>query len=595
MRWLAKPKWVLGVLPPRVQAVPKPSQVHLFDHLRRARGDPRGPLAISMSQKVEDDFGVHRMDQWLVGAVWQGEGGGQPLPVGHRARDGHCPRASEVGGESDAGGVPAGPAPRRIGGGFAPGLRDPVVSNGAAPSCLEVGGVPSDVGVAGGQLVHAQRPGVAVAARRLVVESDLSPGDRACPGPERRHMLPEQRRASALVHHQVSRVFWLVLQRVHRHVWVVRHLRSHQQGRAAGESTGPGLARPHLHYHPLGLELRLFCHLGALVVRGHQPYRRRLGSWAQRLGPRHICVRLLVLTVREYIAEDVQQGRRSVVCRPVRGGRQTAPTAVAPDVKLQAARGHPWASVGILLSPRGVDEPRAGVPCASCVEKVDYGVPPPGVVGGLLFLAAVVEVLIGTLVQAFPHRSRPRVVVVGEGVVQPVVPVPRRRVWHRQAARVAVPQLGSAQHDDGARGGLQLDVGCPGARDGVVELHSKGGQGPGYAVDPVAPCKGCKLRDGVVYLGAYAVRTGDFLGHPGDLGRTKAERLWTSVPGGATAVCWHRVGTPVSHRVRSICRLSREASKGYRALSFATGDVVQVAPGFGVVRDEGGDVLRQPP
>ena len=125
-------------------------------------------------------------------------------------------------------------------------------------------------------------------------------------------MFPEPRRASALVYHQVSRVLRLVLQRVHCHVWVVRHLRNYQQGDAAGEPAGPGLACPHLHYHPLGLELRLFRRSGALVVRSHQPHRRRrVGSWAQRLGPRHICVRLLVLTVREYVAEDVRGGSAS--------------------------------------------------------------------------------------------------------------------------------------------------------------------------------------------------------------------------------------------------------------------------------------------
>ena len=64
---------------------------------------------------------------------------------------------------------------------------------------------------------------------------------------------------------------------------------------------------------------------------------------------------------------------------------------------------------------------------------------------GLLLAAAIVKVFIGALVEAFPHRRRPRVVVVGEGVVRPVVPMPRRRVWHRQAARVAVSQLGGAQ------------------------------------------------------------------------------------------------------------------------------------------------------
>ena len=134
-------------------------------------------------------------------------------------------------------------------------------------------------------------------------------------------MFPEQRRASALVYHQVSRVLRLVLKRVHCHLWVVRHLRNYQQGGAAGEPTGPGLARPHLHYHPLSLELCLFRGLGALVVCSHQPYRRRrVGPWAQRLGPRHIRVRFLVLTVREYVMEDVQEGRCCVVCRPLRWG-----------------------------------------------------------------------------------------------------------------------------------------------------------------------------------------------------------------------------------------------------------------------------------
>ena len=124
-----------------------------------------------------------------------------------------------------------------------------------------------------------------------------------------------------LVYHQVSCVLRLVLQRVHCHVWVMWHLPNYQQGGAAGEPTGPGLACPNLHYHPLGLELRLFRRLRALVVRRHKPYRRgRLGLWAQRLGPRHNCVKFLVLTVREDVAEDVQEGRRWVVCRPLRGG-----------------------------------------------------------------------------------------------------------------------------------------------------------------------------------------------------------------------------------------------------------------------------------
>ena len=119
---------------------------------------------------------------------------------------------------------------------------------------------------------------------------------------------------------------------------------------------------------------------------------------------------------------------------------------------VQAVRRHPWAGEGVLLSPRGVDESQAGVPRAGGVEEVDQGVAPPGVVGGLLLTAALVEVFIGALVEAFPHRRRPRVVVVREGVAWPVVPMPRRCVRHRQAARVAVPQLGGAQRDDVAGG-----------------------------------------------------------------------------------------------------------------------------------------------
>ena len=63
------PKRVLGVLFSRVQAVPEPSQGHLADYLRRACGDSRGPLAIPQSQEVGDDFGVHCVDPWPVGAV----------------------------------------------------------------------------------------------------------------------------------------------------------------------------------------------------------------------------------------------------------------------------------------------------------------------------------------------------------------------------------------------------------------------------------------------------------------------------------------------------------------------------------------------
>ena len=190
---------------------------------------------------------------------------------------------------------------------------------------------------------------------------------------------------------------------------------------------------------------------GALVVRSYQAHQpRRVGLWAQELGQRHIRVRLLVLTLREYVAEDVQEGRWWVVHRPLRWRGQAARTAVAPDVKVQAIRVHPWASVGVLLSPRGVDQPQAGVPCAGAVEGVDQSVAPPGMVGGLMLTAAIVQVFISTLVAAVLHCREPRVIVVGEGVVQPVVPMPRCRVRHvLRCCSLAVRKHGTR---DGMRG-----------------------------------------------------------------------------------------------------------------------------------------------
>ena len=52
---------------------------------------------------------------------------------------------------------------------MAPGLQDPVVPDGAEPPRVEVGGVPADLRVARGQLVHAQCPGVAGADRWAAV------------------------------------------------------------------------------------------------------------------------------------------------------------------------------------------------------------------------------------------------------------------------------------------------------------------------------------------------------------------------------------------------------------------------------------------
>ena len=108
------------------------------------------------------------------------------------------------------------------------------------------------------------------------------------------------------------------------------------------------------------------------------------------------------------------------------GGWYAPPASggIGPDVEVQAVQGHPWAGVGVLLSPRGMDESQAGVPRAGGVEEVDQGVAPPGVVGELLLAAAIVEVevevFIGALVEAFPHRHR--VVVDGEGVAWPWCP-----------------------------------------------------------------------------------------------------------------------------------------------------------------------------
>ena len=222
-----KPKWVLGVVPAHARAVLKPPQGHLVDRLCCTRGDPRGSLAVRVPQEVEDDVGLHRMDPRPAGAVLQGEGGGHRLRVGYRARDGHCPCAGEVGSEGDPSGVPAGPAPRCVGGRVAPWLWDPSVPGGAEPPRVGGGGVPLDVAVAGGQLVHARCQSVVRADCRVVVESDLSSVDRARPGLERRSVLPEPCRAAALVHQQVPCVPPLVLQRVYRHVWIVWHPRSH--------------------------------------------------------------------------------------------------------------------------------------------------------------------------------------------------------------------------------------------------------------------------------------------------------------------------------------------------------------------------------
>ena len=68
----------------------------------------------------------------------------------------------------------------------------------------------------------------------------------------------------------------------------------------------------------------------------------------------------------------------------------------------------------------------------------------PALVGGPLLVTAVVEVHVGALVEALPDRHRPPIVIVWEGVVQAVVPVPGPLVGHCQATCVAVSQLGRA-------------------------------------------------------------------------------------------------------------------------------------------------------
>ena len=347
-----KRKWFLGVLPSHVQAVLEPSQGYLVDILRRARGDSRRPLAIRVSQRVEEDFGIHRMDPWPVDAVLQGEVGGQPLPVRHRARDGHCPRAGEVGGERYTGGVPAGPAPRRISVDVAPGLLDPVVPGGAEPPCFEVGGVPLDVGVAVGQLVHAQRPTV-VSAPAI--------------------MLTKNQSAVRCSLSHAGPLRWCTTR------CTVCSSLSSSERTAMSESCGTsvGTSRAVQRGSPRGLRWpapnctithsawSCACSVArahwSSVVTNHTGVGAR-GPWHRCSGHATSAFFFLVLAVREYVAKDVQEGRWWVVCRPLRGGGQTAPTAVAPDVEVQAVRGHSWASVNVMPSPRGLDKPQAGVP-----------------------------------------------------------------------------------------------------------------------------------------------------------------------------------------------------------------------------------------
>ena len=171
-------------------------------------------------------------------------------------------------------------------------------------------------------------------------------------------MLPEPCGDSALVHHQLPCVLGLVLKRVHRHVWIVWHLAvATSRVVPRGSPWGLGSPAPTCTITNSAQSCACSADPGALVVSGHQSHRCwRVGWWTQELGPRHVHIERLVFAIRQHVADDVNEGFRRVVRRPLRGGRPAALTAVAPDVEVQAVRGHPRASVGNLVSSRAVDE-----------------------------------------------------------------------------------------------------------------------------------------------------------------------------------------------------------------------------------------------
>ena len=71
-----------------------------------------------------------------------------------------------------------------------------------------------------------------------------------------------------------------------------------------------------------------------------------------------------MFAIHQHVGEDVHEGPRSVVRRPLCGAGEVTLTAVAPYVKVQAVRGHPRASVGVLFGLMGWMSlrPRSRVP-----------------------------------------------------------------------------------------------------------------------------------------------------------------------------------------------------------------------------------------
>ena len=140
-------------------------------------------------------------------------------------------------------------------------------------------------------------------------------------------------------------------------------------------------------------------------------------------------------------------------------------------------------------------------------------------------------------------------------------------------------------------------MGYPRAFDGVVEPHPQSSQGPGYAVDPVAPRQGGELQDGLVYLGADAMCAGDFSEHPGDLGAHRGR----AVVDKCAHEGYHCLLAPRGHPRKPGGPVVMQAvPRGIESvprpvIGDLDRDVVKVAPGVGVVGDEGGDVLCHTP